>query len=99
MFAVVKIGGGQFKVCQNDVIDVDFMGAAEPASKHNAKAVGVFNDSSELVSTNSIVEYEVVEHTKADKKFTFKKERRTTHKKKIGNRQKLTTIKILSIKA
>jgi large subunit ribosomal protein L21 len=94
-FAVVATGGKQYKVCVGDVITVEKLEINE-GQKSKLKAIAVFEDA-KVVSFGGSVEVEFVEHLKDKKKITFKKERRTTHKKKIGHRQKLTSVKILEI--
>ena len=98
MFAVIKTGGKQYKVCQNDVIEIEKL-SCKAGEKHTIDVIAIFNEKSELISTKSTAEVEVIAEIKDDKKFIFKKERRTTHKKKTGHRQKLHQVKILSIKA
>jgi large subunit ribosomal protein L21 len=96
-FAIVATGGKQYKVSVNDVITVEKLEITE-GQKIILKAIAVFGEDLKVESFGGEVEAEFVAHEKDKKKIIFKKERRTTHKKKTGHRQKLTTIKILGIK-
>ena len=97
MFAIISTGGKQYKVSPNDIINIEKL-SCKAGEKQSVDVVAVFNDKSELISTKSTAEVEVIAEVKDNKKFTFKKERRTTHKKKTGHRQKLYQVKVLSIK-
>ncbi len=94
-FAIVATGGKQYKVSVGDVITVEKLELAE-GQKSKLKAIAIFEDA-KIISFGGSVEVEFAQHLKDKKKITFKKERRTTHKKKIGHRQKLTSVKIVDI--
>jgi large subunit ribosomal protein L21 len=96
MFAVITTGGKQYRVASGDIINVEKL-SKNPGDKLAIPAIAIFNDKNELVSLSSTVEVEVLENIKDQKKIIFKKERRTTHKKRKGHRQKLDKIKILKI--
>jgi large subunit ribosomal protein L21 len=96
MFAVFVTGGKQYKGSINQEFSVEKLEFADN-EKIKLPAIAVFNEKSQLVSTKSEVEVQIIRQTKDAKKIAFKKERRTTHKRKVGHRQKLTVIKVISI--
>ncbi|MCA1802867.1 MAG: 50S ribosomal protein L21 [Rhodothermaceae bacterium] len=103
MFAVVEIGGHQYKVAENDVIFVDRQ-ANEAEDKLTFDRVLLVNTGKKIdVGTPLVekasVEATVVRNLKADKIIVFKKKRRKGYQKRNGHRQHLTEIKIDKITA
>jgi large subunit ribosomal protein L21 len=103
MFAVVEIGGHQYKVAENDVIFVDRQ-ANEADDKLTFDRVLLVNTGKKVevgtpVVDNASVEATVVRNLKADKIIVFKKKRRKGYQKRNGHRQHLTEIKIEKITA
>lgn len=99
MYAIVKIGGHQYKVSENDVIVVDRT-VSEPEDKVTIDAVLLAKtaDGSVTVGTPTVagasVEATVLEHFKGDKIIVFKKKRRKGYQKSNGHRQHLTRLRI-----
>ncbi|MFU8861051.1 MAG: 50S ribosomal protein L21 [Cyclonatronaceae bacterium] len=98
MFAVVEIGGHQYKVAENDVIFVDRQ-ANEAEDKLTFDRVLLVNTGKKIevgtpVVDKASVEASVVRNLKADKIIVFKKKRRKGYQKRNGHRQHLTEIKI-----
>ena len=102
MYAVVKIGGRQYRVSEGDVLFVDRQ-QDEPGDALTFDRVLMLNDedgSLEIgnpVIQGAAVEATLVEQVKADKVIVFKKKRRKGYKKKNGHRQPMSQIKIKSI--
>ena len=96
MFAIVQTGGKQYKVKQDDVINIELITFENNLA--NVDAIAIFDNSGNMIGNGGKVSVSKVADIKDNKKFTFKKERRTTHKKKTGHRQKHVSVKILSIK-
>ena len=100
MFAVIKTGGKQYKVAQDDVLVVEKLDA-------DAGAEFVFDDvlmvgEGENVALGDTVAKaqvvaEVVEQRKGAKVIIFKKRQRNTYKRKKGHRQHETVVKITEI--
>ena len=101
MFAVVTIGGHQYKVTEGDEIYVDRLGQDEGAEVSFDQVLLVDNDGKTKVGSPTLksasVKATVLEHAKADKVMVFKKKRRKGYKVKRGHRQQLSKIKFSSI--
>ena len=103
MYAVIKTGGKQYKVAANDVILVEKI-EAEPGSTISLAQVLMIGDGANVtigqpLVSGATVAAEVVDQAKADKVIIFKKNRRHNYRRKRGQRQKLTALKITDIKA
>lgn len=104
MFAVVEIGGSQFKVSPKDVIEVDFMESAEPGKTITLDRV-VLSASSDKDAKigqpyvdGATVSAKVVEHTKGEKIIVFKMNAKKRYRKTQGHRQQYTKLEIVDIK-
>jgi large subunit ribosomal protein L21 len=98
MFAVIEIGGHQYKVVENDTLFVDRQ-ANEADDKLTFDRVLLVNNGKTIsvgtpVVENASIEASVVRNLKADKIIVFKKKRRKGYQKRNGHRQHLTEIKI-----
>jgi len=99
MYAIVKIGGHQYKVSENDVIIVD-RNETNVDDKVTIDAVLLAKkaDGSVTIGTPTVagasVEATVLEHLKGDKIIVFKKKRRKGYQKSNGHRQHLTRLRI-----
>jgi large subunit ribosomal protein L21 len=104
MYAVVKIGGHQYRVAEGDVLFVDRRDE-ETGHSITFDQVLMINDEDSGVNIGTpVIEEAAVEATlldqvKADKVIVFKKKRRKGYKKKNGHRQPLSQIRIESISA
>ena len=99
MYAIVKIGGHQYKVSENDVIIVDRNETnVEDKITIDAVLLAKKADGSVAVGTPTVagasVEATVLEHLKGDKVIVFKKKRRKGYQKRNGHRQHLTRLRI-----
>lgn len=99
MFAVIRTGGKQYTVAQNDVILVEKL-EGKAGDKIVIEEVLALGDKigAPLVKGAS-VNAEIVKQQQADKVLIFKKNRRHNYRRKNGHRQKLTAIKITEVKA
>ncbi|HKI44495.1 MAG TPA: 50S ribosomal protein L21 [Balneolales bacterium] len=98
MYAIVEIGGHQYKVAENDLIYVDHL-ANDVDEKVDFDRILLVNDDKKVHVGKPVVEgaqiqATVVDHVKADKLIVFKKKRRKGYQKRTGHRQKLTQIRI-----
>ena len=102
MYAVVKIGGRQYRVSEGDVLFVDRQ-HEEPGDSIVFDRVLMVNDDDNGINIGTpvvdgvVVEATLLDQVKADKVIVFKKKRRKGYKKKNGHRQPLSQIKIESI--
>lgn len=101
MFAIVQIGGHQYKVRANDTIFVDRLAEDAEASVSFDKVLLVSNEADVTVGAPVVesakVEATVEKHLKGDKVIVFKKKRRKGYQKSNGHRQHLTQLTINSI--
>lgn len=102
MFAIVKTGGKQYTVAENDVIIVEKL-AGEAGSEITLEDVllvgseGKTTVGTPLVKGASVTA-EVLEQGKGDKVIIFKKKRRQQYRRTKGHRQEQTVLRIKSIK-
>ncbi len=102
MYAVVKIGGHQYRVSEGDVLFVDKQNE-EPGKKLTFDQVMLINDGNGGVTVGkptvegASVEAELLDNVKADKVIVFKKKRRKGYQVKNGHRQPMSQIEIGSI--
>jgi large subunit ribosomal protein L21 len=103
MYAIIATGGKQYKVSEQDVIDVELLHkeAGEKVTFEEVLAVGEAGDlkfGAPLVEGVK-VEAEVVDNFRGPKLIAFKMKRRKGYRRKKGHRQNLTKVKITSISA
>ena len=101
MYAIIATGGKQYKVSQGDVIDVESL-TGEAGQKIEFNDVLAMGEGESLeVGAPKVdgakVEGEIVKHFRGDKLIAFKMKRRKGFRKKIGHRQEITKVRILSI--
>jgi large subunit ribosomal protein L21 len=98
MYAIVKIGGHQYKVAENQTVFVNRI--AEGEEKITLEDVLLVKDAKGKVKIGkptvkgATVEATVVDHLKSDKVIVFKKKRRKGYRVKNGHRQAITQLKI-----
>jgi large subunit ribosomal protein L21 len=100
-FAIVRTGGKQFLVKENDVIYVDKIDGDKDA-KITLETLGTFDDAGESVEIGTPVLTAgvgaiVVEQVKGDKVRINKFKAKVRYRRQYGFRAELTKIKILSI--
>ena|SRR5690554_765116 len=101
MYAVVEIGGHQYKVAKNDTIFVNRMDTEEEQVTFD-RVLLVKNENGDVrlgkpVVEDATVEARVVDQLKGDKVIVFKKKRRKGYRVKRGHRQHLTRLQIVNI--
>ena len=101
MYAIVEIGGHQFKVVQDQEIFVLKLDGNAGDKVNFDKVLMVSGDTGISVGTPTVsgssVSATIVEHAKGDKVIVFKKKRRKGYKVKNGFRQSFTKVKIDTI--
>jgi large subunit ribosomal protein L21 len=103
MFAVIRTGGKQYKVAQDDVLSVEKL-SAEPGATVELAEVLMIGEGADVTTGTPLirgasVSATVVEQTRADKIIVFKKKRRHNYRRKKGHRQQQTLLRITEIKA
>jgi len=101
MYAVVEIGGHQYRVSEGDVLFVDKQnGDLDQALTFN-RVMLINNDGNVTVGQPAIegatVEATLLENVKSDKVIIFKKKRRKGYQVKRGHRQPMSQIEINTI--
>lgn len=101
MFAVVKTGGKQYRVAENDVIKVERLpgNAGETVTLDEVLMIG--GDGKAEVGNPTLagkaIEAEILEQTRGDKIVIFKRKRRKGYRRKNGHRQDLTVLRVKTI--
>jgi len=104
MFAVIKTGGKQYRVSENDVLVIEKL-AGDAGAMIEFKEVLILGEEGKAPTIGAplvdkaAVFGEVVRQTRGDKIIVFKKKRRQNYRRKQGHRQDLTLVKIVSISA
>ena len=101
MFAVVRTGGKQYKVAENDIIKVERL-AAEAGSTVTLDDVLMLGTGAEVTLgapavSGASVTAEVLAQARADKIIVFKKKRRKGYRRTRGHRQDHTVLRITAI--
>lgn len=103
MYAIVEIGGQQFKIAKDQKLYVNLIHEEEGAELEFDNVL-LFADGDKVqvgtpVVDGAKVKAKVLAHVKADKVLVFKKKRRKGYQKMNGHRQPLTQIQIEEIVA
>jgi large subunit ribosomal protein L21 len=100
MFAIIESGGKQYKVAQNDVLELEKL----PGEKGAVIELGnvlLISDSQGLTVgapiNGAFVSAEVISQERGDKIIVFKKKRRQNYRRKNGHRQYLTVVRVKEI--
>jgi large subunit ribosomal protein L21 len=101
MFAVIRTGGKQYRVAQDQLVTVERL-AGEPGASVTLDEVLMLGGEGAIqigtpVLAGATVTAEVVEQTRGPKIIIFKKKRRQNYRRKKGHRQDLTVLKITAI--
>lgn len=101
MYAVIKTGGKQYRVAQNDVLTVEKLAGEAGAKVEFGEVLMIAGDGAAKVGSPTVagakVLAEVVEQTRGPKVIAFKKRRRKNSRRKRGHRQDLSKIRITGI--
>lgn len=103
MYAIVKVGGKQFKVSENDTLDVPLLDLEEGTSTE-LKDVILFSKDGEVqigapTIANATISAKSLGMVKGNKLIVFKMKRRKGYSRKRGHRQRYTRILIEKINA
>ena len=103
MYAIVEIGGHQFKVVQDQEIFVLKLDGNAGDKVNFDKVLMLSGDAGTKIGAPTIsgssVSATIVEHQKGDKVIVFKKKRRKDYRRTQGHRQDFTVLKVKSIQA
>lgn len=104
MYAIIKTGGKQYRVQQDDVIEIEKINLEDGAKDIAFDEVLAVNKDGELtvgtpVVENVVVKGEVLEVAKASKVIVYKYKSKKDYRKKQGHRQPFMRVKITAIEA
>ena len=102
MFAVIRTGGKQYTVAQDDVLTVEKLAGEVGGTLTLGEVLLVGGDSPKAgapLVAGASVEAEIVEQGRGEKVVAFKKKRRKNTHRKRGHRQPFTKLKITAIHA
>jgi large subunit ribosomal protein L21 len=101
MFAIIKTGGKQYRVSENNLIRVEKLDVAAGGNVSLNEVLMVHDGSKTKIGAPVVagakVEATVVEQMRDRKVIIFKKKRRHNYRRKKGHRQHLTVLKINKI--
>lgn len=103
MYAVIRTGGKQYKVHEDQVLRVEKLEGSE-GSEIEFNDVLLYSDGETVtlgapVVENAVVTAHVLEQGRSKKQLVFKYKRRKGYRKMRGHRQHYTEIRIKSISA
>ena len=103
MYAVIETGGKQYQVKEGDTLFIEKLNVEAEQTVNFDKVVAVGTDNGLTVGApyveNVVVEAKVLKNGKAKKITVFTYKPKKGEKKKQGNRQPYTQVKIEAIKA
>jgi large subunit ribosomal protein L21 len=102
MFAVIRSGGKQYRVAQDEIITVERLEGEVGKALKLEEVLLLGGDKPRTgapLVTGAIVQAEILEHGRGEKVVAFKKKRRKNTHRKRGHRQPYTKLKITAIHA
>ena len=101
MFAVIKTGGKQYRVAQNDIVAVERLeGEAGDAVSFDSVLMMADGDNIDVGAgaiEGALVKGEILEQKRSAKVLILKKKRRKHYRRRAGHRQYQTVVKITEI--
>lgn len=101
MYAVIKSGGKQYKVAENEVIKIEKIDGEVGKNVKFDQVLALVSDKGtqigEPVISGAVISAEVLEQKKDTKVIIFKKRRRQNSRRKNGHRQQVTVVRILDV--
>jgi len=101
MYAIIETGGKQYRVEQNDIIDIELINTEEDGKVEFKNVLFIGDGSASIVGSPYISKYtvkgELVQEVKAPKVIAFKYKQRKRYQRKVGHRQRYSRVKITEI--
>jgi large subunit ribosomal protein L21 len=101
MYAIIAAGGRQYRVKENDVIEINRLVGDVGAAIRFDQVLAVGDDAGLRTGDPTLdgvkVEGEIVDHHRGPKLIVFKMKRRKGYRKTKGHRQELTQVRIAKI--
>jgi large subunit ribosomal protein L21 len=103
MFAVIRTGGKQYRVAEDDVITVEKL-AGEPGGTVEFGEVLMVGEGAAVATgtpfvAGASVRATILDQRRGEKIIVFKKKRRKNYRRKKGHRQYQTVLRITAINA
>lgn len=101
MYAIIEVGGKQFRVEEGDVIDVELLKTIQDGNVEFNKIL-LMNDGTAIKIGAPFLESckvtgQYIEEIKGPKVIAYKYKRRQNYRRKVGHRQKYSRVKITKI--
>lgn len=102
MFAVFKNGGKQYKVFENQILELEKINA-DLGQQIELNEIMLISDAEEKIHVGvphvagASVKLEIVGQEKSEKVIIFKKRRRKNYRRKNGHRQPISIVKVISV--
>ena len=96
MFAVLKIGGKQYRAAPDGELVVDRL-AGEVGDAVELPVSFVADGAGDFDLSGRTARVEILEHLKGDKIHIYKYRAKKTYRKKTGHRQSQTRVKVLEV--
>ena len=101
MYAIIETGGKQYRVEQNDIIDVELLDAAEDGKIEFKNVLFVGNGTSIKMGapylSECAVQAQLLSEIKGPKVVAFKYKKRKRYRRKVGHRQRYLRVQITQI--
>ena len=101
MYAVIKTGGKQYRVAQDDTVTIERLVGEAGGTIEFTEVLMVGSGADVKIGTPTVpgakVTAELVAQTRGPKLIAFKKRRRKNSRRKKGHRQDLTQVRITGI--
>ncbi len=99
-FAIIEAGSKQYKVFDNDVIEIEKTGKAV-GETINPRVLAICDEANQIFRFNikgnpivSEISLKVIEHDRKDKVLIFKRKRRKNHQRLNGHKQHVDLAKV-----
>ena len=101
MYAVIKTGGKQYRVAQNDLLEIERLPGDKGGTIEFDEVLMLGGDGAAKIGapfiTGAKVTAELVDQTRGPKLIAFKKRRRKNSRRKKGHRQDHSSVRITGI--
>ncbi|MDX1483313.1 MAG: 50S ribosomal protein L21 [Alphaproteobacteria bacterium] len=103
MYAVIRTGGKQYKVAENDVLAIERLDGEKDGELTFSNVLALHDGKDIKIGApyveGAVVTADILEQTRGDKIVVFKKKRRQGYRRKKGHRQLETVVRITGISA
>ena len=103
MFAIIRQGNKQYRVSEGDTLRIDLLNAENGSSFETDQVLTVGGEGEMKIGRPLVdgakVQGTVMERVKGEKLIIFRRKRRKTQRRKVGQRQQHSLVKIEKITA